>query len=144
MSVFFQCCTAIRIDPYINIIHRYHVNEQISDLGGDLKEISCHCSTDAYFASFLLVCFQVVVLSTRPLPIMPQRSMSEVSFVINKAERKALRDSRRSSLIGWDSSLEDVQVRWRRFLPTPSSLQSIKCFIFYHKINLIKILCPGG
>lgn len=95
-----------------------------------------------------LVCFQVVVLSTRPLPIMPQRSMSEVSFVINKAERKALRDSRRSSLIGWDSSLEDVQVRWRRFLPTPSSLQSIKCFIFYHKINLhravIKILCPGG
>jgi len=42
---------------------------------------------------------------------MPHRSTSEISFIINNAERKALRSSRRSSMIGWDMSLEDVQVR---------------------------------
>uniref|UniRef100_A0A8C4GGY7 Kinesin-like protein KIF20B n=2 Tax=Dicentrarchus labrax TaxID=13489 RepID=A0A8C4GGY7_DICLA len=57
---------------------------------------------------FSAVAQKVVVLSTKPLPIIPQRSASDVSF-INNAERKALRGSRRSSLIGWDSSLEDVQ-----------------------------------
>ncbi|XP_026165629.1 kinesin-like protein KIF20B [Mastacembelus armatus] len=56
---------------------------------------------------FSAVAQKVVVLSTRPLPIMAQRSTSEVSFV--NAERKTVRDSRRSSLIGWESSLEDVQ-----------------------------------
>ncbi|XP_078129044.1 kinesin-like protein KIF20B isoform X2 [Sander vitreus] len=58
---------------------------------------------------FSAVAQKVVVLSTRPPPILPQRSASEVSFIINNADRKALRGSRRSSLIGWDSSLEDVQ-----------------------------------
>ncbi|XP_068424378.1 kinesin-like protein KIF20B isoform X2 [Clinocottus analis] len=59
---------------------------------------------------FSAVAQKVVVLSTRPAPItMPQRSASDISFIINNAERKALRSSRRSSLIGWDSSLEDVQ-----------------------------------
>ncbi|TDH01613.1 hypothetical protein EPR50_G00182040 [Perca flavescens] len=58
---------------------------------------------------FSAVAQKVVVLSTRPPPILPQRSASEVSFIINNADRKALRSSRRSSLIGWDSSLEDVQ-----------------------------------
>lgn len=80
---------------------------------------SSRCSVNGYIIIigplFASVCFQVVVLSTRPLPIMPQRSASEVSFIHN-AERKALRGSRRSSLIGWDNSLEDVQVGWRRFL----------------------------
>ncbi|XP_051815708.1 kinesin-like protein KIF20B isoform X2 [Acanthochromis polyacanthus] len=57
---------------------------------------------------FSAVAQKVVVLSSRPLPIMPQRSTSGVSF-INNAERKTLRSSRRSSLIGWESSLEDVQ-----------------------------------
>ncbi|XP_070772238.1 kinesin-like protein KIF20B [Enoplosus armatus] len=58
---------------------------------------------------FSAVAQKVVVLSTRPLPIMSQRSSNEVSFIINNAEGKAPRGSRRSSLIGWDSSLEDVQ-----------------------------------
>ncbi|TNN47345.1 Kinesin-like protein KIF20B [Liparis tanakae] len=59
---------------------------------------------------FSAVAQKVVVLSTRPPPInMPHRSTSEISFIINNAERKALRSSRRSSLIGWDMSLEDVQ-----------------------------------
>ncbi|XP_049455824.1 kinesin-like protein KIF20B isoform X1 [Epinephelus fuscoguttatus] len=58
---------------------------------------------------FSAVAQKVVVLSARPPHIMPQRSASEVSFIINNAERKTLRSSRRSSLIGWDSSLEDVQ-----------------------------------
>ncbi|XP_031733804.1 kinesin-like protein KIF20B [Anarrhichthys ocellatus] len=59
---------------------------------------------------FSAVAQKVVVLSTRTAPIiMPQRSASDISFIINNAERKALRSSRRSSLIGWDTSLEDVQ-----------------------------------
>ncbi|XP_031171869.2 kinesin-like protein KIF20B isoform X2 [Sander lucioperca] len=58
---------------------------------------------------FSAVAQKVVVLSIRPPPILPQRSASEVSFIINNADRKALRGSRRSSLIGWDNSLEDVQ-----------------------------------
>ncbi|XP_076600042.1 kinesin-like protein KIF20B [Chaetodon auriga] len=57
---------------------------------------------------FSAVAQKVVVLSTKHLPIMPQKSNSEVPF-INSTERKALCGSRRSSLIGWDSSLEDVQ-----------------------------------
>uniref|UniRef100_A0A668ASG9 Kinesin family member 20Ba n=1 Tax=Myripristis murdjan TaxID=586833 RepID=A0A668ASG9_9TELE len=52
---------------------------------------------------------KVVVLTTRNIPIMPQRSAREVSLIINNADRKALRGSRRTSLIGWESSLEDVQ-----------------------------------
>ncbi|XP_041803723.1 kinesin-like protein KIF20B [Chelmon rostratus] len=57
---------------------------------------------------FSAVAQKVVVLSTKHLPIMPQRSTSEISF-INNTERKVLCSSRRSSSIGWDSSLEDVQ-----------------------------------
>ncbi|XP_030296755.1 kinesin-like protein KIF20B isoform X2 [Sparus aurata] len=58
---------------------------------------------------FSAVAQKVVVLSTRILPIMPQRSTSEVSFISSNAERKAHGSSKRSSLIGWDTSLEDVQ-----------------------------------
>ncbi|XP_067466947.1 kinesin-like protein KIF20B isoform X2 [Thunnus thynnus] len=57
---------------------------------------------------FSAVAQKVVVLPTRTLPIIAQRSASEVSF-INGGETKTLRGSRRSSLIGWESSLEDVQ-----------------------------------
>ncbi|KAM6996878.1 kinesin-like protein KIF20B isoform 2-T2 [Tautogolabrus adspersus] len=57
---------------------------------------------------FSAVAQKVVVLATKPLPIIAQRSNGEGSFIISK-ERKAVRGSRRSSLIGWDSSLEDVQ-----------------------------------
>ncbi|KAM4607419.1 kinesin-like protein KIF20B [Polymixia lowei] len=52
---------------------------------------------------------KVVVLTTRTLPIMPQRSARECSIIINNADRKALLGRRKSSMIGWDSSLEDVQ-----------------------------------
>ncbi|KAM9345101.1 kinesin-like protein KIF20B [Symphorus nematophorus] len=58
---------------------------------------------------FSAVAQKVVILSTRPPPVIPQRATSEASFIINNTERKALQGSRRSSLIGWDSSLEDVQ-----------------------------------
>ncbi|KAM7408270.1 hypothetical protein PAMA_002125 [Pampus argenteus] len=58
---------------------------------------------------FSAVAQKVVVLSTRPIPIIPQRSANEVLPLINNAEKKALRGSRRSSLIGWETSLEDVQ-----------------------------------
>ncbi|XP_040906538.1 kinesin-like protein KIF20B [Toxotes jaculatrix] len=58
---------------------------------------------------FSAVAQKVVVLSTRLLPTIPQRSASEVSFIIDNADRKALQSSRRSSLNGWESSLEDVQ-----------------------------------
>ncbi|XP_071336035.1 kinesin-like protein KIF20B [Trachinotus anak] len=58
---------------------------------------------------FSAVAQKVVVLSTRPPPPIPHRSASETSFILNNAERKSLQSSRRSSLIGWESSLEDVQ-----------------------------------
>ncbi|CAL8297938.1 unnamed protein product [Merluccius merluccius] len=57
---------------------------------------------------FSAVAQKVVVLTTRTLPSMPQRSARELSFLINNADRKAL-GHRRSSLIGWEHSLEDVQ-----------------------------------
>ncbi|KAG7512938.1 kinesin KIF20B isoform X1 [Solea senegalensis] len=49
---------------------------------------------------FSAVAQKVVVLTTKPLPIKPLRSASEVCTP---------RSSRRSSLNGWESSLEDVQ-----------------------------------
>lgn len=58
---------------------------------------------------FSAVAQKVVVLSSKPLPFMPQRSAGEVSFIMNSRERKALRSSRTSSLMGFESSLEDVQ-----------------------------------
>ncbi|XP_077960906.1 kinesin-like protein KIF20B isoform X2 [Gasterosteus aculeatus] len=59
---------------------------------------------------FSAVAQKVVVLSTRPPPIvLPERSAGEISFIINNAETKTARGSRRSSVIGWDTSLEDVQ-----------------------------------
>uniref|UniRef100_A0A3B4TKT5 Kinesin family member 20Ba n=1 Tax=Seriola dumerili TaxID=41447 RepID=A0A3B4TKT5_SERDU len=58
---------------------------------------------------FSAVAQKVVVLSTRPPPIIPQRSASEASVITNSGERRAARSSRRSSLNGWESSLEDVQ-----------------------------------
>lgn len=57
---------------------------------------------------FSSVAQKVVVLTSKILPIRPQRSAREVSFLINNADRKAL-DHRRSSLMDWDHSLEDVQ-----------------------------------
>ncbi|XP_071061714.1 kinesin-like protein KIF20B [Pseudochaenichthys georgianus] len=57
---------------------------------------------------FSAVAQKVVVLSSRLPPIAPKRSGCEVSIIINTADRDRP-GNRRSSLIGWDSSLEDVQ-----------------------------------
>lgn len=58
------------------------------------------------------VFFQVVILSSKPLSIMPQRSVGEVSFNEAERKRKALGDTNRmSTSAGSYSSLEDVQVR---------------------------------
>ncbi|XP_024857829.1 kinesin-like protein KIF20B isoform X2 [Kryptolebias marmoratus] len=57
---------------------------------------------------FSAVAQKVVVLSSRPPPIMPQTSSSETSF-IQTSETKAFTSSKGSSLIGYESSLEDVQ-----------------------------------
>uniref|UniRef100_A0A3B4TKX1 Kinesin family member 20Ba n=1 Tax=Seriola dumerili TaxID=41447 RepID=A0A3B4TKX1_SERDU len=53
---------------------------------------------------FSAVAQKVVVLSTRPPPIIPQRSASEASVITNSGERRAARSSRRSSLNGWETS----------------------------------------
>ncbi|XP_041866568.1 kinesin-like protein KIF20B isoform X2 [Melanotaenia boesemani] len=57
---------------------------------------------------FSAVAQKVVVLPSRPVTMKPQTSTSDASFILD-AERNALRSSRRSSLIGWESNLEDVQ-----------------------------------
>ncbi|KAK1905901.1 Kinesin-like protein KIF20B [Dissostichus eleginoides] len=59
---------------------------------------------------FSAVAQKVVVLSSRPPSIAPKKSACELSIIINNADRKNRPGNRRSSLIGWDSSLEDVQV----------------------------------
>ncbi|KAG7280279.1 hypothetical protein CRUP_026820 [Coryphaenoides rupestris] len=57
---------------------------------------------------FSAVAQKVVVLTSKTLLTVPQRSAREVSILINNADRKAL-GHRRSSLMGWENSLEDVQ-----------------------------------
>ena len=52
---------------------------------------------------------KVVVLTSKTLQIKSQRAARDVSFLINNTDQKSL-TQRRSSLMGWDSSLEDVQV----------------------------------
>ncbi|CAL8319605.1 unnamed protein product [Arctogadus glacialis] len=57
---------------------------------------------------FSAVAQKVVVLTSKTLPIKSQRAARDVSFLINNTDQKSL-TQRRSSLMGWDSSLEDVQ-----------------------------------
>ncbi|CAL8370413.1 unnamed protein product, partial [Boreogadus saida] len=57
---------------------------------------------------FSAVAQKVVVLTSKTLPIKSQRAARDVSFLINNSDQKSL-TQRRSSLMGWDSSLEDVQ-----------------------------------
>lgn len=55
---------------------------------------------------------QVVILSSKPHPIMPQRSIGEVSFIEAERKRNNLSDTNMmSSSAGSSSSLEDLQVR---------------------------------
>lgn len=49
------------------------------------------------------------MLNTKPLPAVTKKSSREVSFIINNADRKNLWMKRKSSLVGWETSLEDVQ-----------------------------------
>ncbi|KAG7492779.1 hypothetical protein MATL_G00017760 [Megalops atlanticus] len=59
---------------------------------------------------FSAVAQKVVVLNTKPLPIVPKKSAREVSFIINNADRKnLLARARKSSLVGWEMGLEDLQ-----------------------------------
>lgn len=71
--------------------------------------------------------FQVVILSSKPLPIKPQRSVGEVSFIEAERKRKTLSDTNRmSTSAGSYSSLEDVQVRQKKllfFFFTPSFIR---------------------
>ncbi|XP_073683144.1 kinesin-like protein KIF20B [Garra rufa] len=55
---------------------------------------------------FSAVAQKVVVLTTKSIPVVVKRSAREVSFIINNVDR---REMRRSSLVRWDPSLEDVQ-----------------------------------
>lgn len=87
---------------------------------------------------FLLVCFQVVVLSSKPVPFMPQRPVGEVSFIMNSTESKALRSSRTSSLMGFESSLEDVQVGRRDHFLTAV----YKVFHVVYIFNWLDLLPP--
>lgn len=52
---------------------------------------------------------QVVVLNTKPLPVVHKKSVREVSFIIDNADQRNLWAKRKSSLVGWERSLEDVQ-----------------------------------
>uniref|UniRef100_A0A8C1ZGY9 Kinesin family member 20Ba n=1 Tax=Cyprinus carpio TaxID=7962 RepID=A0A8C1ZGY9_CYPCA len=54
---------------------------------------------------FSAVAQKVVVLNTKSVPVVVKRSAREVSFIINNVDR---REMRRSSLVRWDPSLEDV------------------------------------
>ncbi|XP_063077606.1 kinesin-like protein KIF20B [Engraulis encrasicolus] len=58
---------------------------------------------------FSAVAQKVVVLSTRPPAPEPKKSGREVSFIINEADRHHLWGRRRSTLIAWETTLEDVQ-----------------------------------
>ncbi|XP_070962269.1 kinesin-like protein KIF20B [Oncorhynchus clarkii lewisi] len=60
---------------------------------------------------FSAVAQKVVVLTTKTVPhLATKRSARELSMIINNADRKyLLGQKRRSSLIGWETSLEDVQ-----------------------------------
>ncbi|CDQ87033.1 unnamed protein product [Oncorhynchus mykiss] len=60
---------------------------------------------------FSAVAQKVVVLTTKTVPhLATKRSARELSMIINNADRKyLLGQKRRSSLVGWETSLEDVQ-----------------------------------
>ncbi|XP_023686718.1 kinesin-like protein KIF20B isoform X1 [Paramormyrops kingsleyae] len=58
---------------------------------------------------FSAVAQKVVVLNTKPLPVVPKKSVREVSFIIDSADQRNLWAKRKSSLVGWERSLEDVQ-----------------------------------
>ncbi|XP_056120249.1 kinesin-like protein KIF20B isoform X1 [Rhinichthys klamathensis goyatoka] len=55
---------------------------------------------------FSAVAQKVVVITTKSVPVVVKRSAREVSFIINNVDR---REMRRSSLVRWDTTLEDVQ-----------------------------------
>ncbi|XP_045065754.1 kinesin-like protein KIF20B isoform X1 [Coregonus clupeaformis] len=59
---------------------------------------------------FSAVAQKVVVLNIKPVPaIAPKRSARDVSLIINNAGRKNLWSRRESSMVAWETTLEDVQ-----------------------------------
>ncbi|XP_076154133.1 uncharacterized protein kif20bb isoform X2 [Alosa pseudoharengus] len=58
---------------------------------------------------FSAVAQKVVVLTTRPAVPKREKSGREVSFIINDADRRHLWAKRRSTLMAWETTLEDVQ-----------------------------------
>lgn len=79
--------------------------------------------------------FQVVILSSKPPPIMPQKSVVEVSFVEAEKKRSVLSGTNTTNTsAGSYSSLEDVQVRLKKLFLTPSFIRSV----------VIKSILAGG
>ncbi|XP_030630938.1 kinesin-like protein KIF20B [Chanos chanos] len=58
---------------------------------------------------FSAVAQKVVVLNPKSAFIVPKRSARDVSLIINSADSREPLGRRKSSLMGWDMSLEDVQ-----------------------------------
>ncbi|XP_029620351.1 kinesin-like protein KIF20B [Salmo trutta] len=59
---------------------------------------------------FSAIAQKVVVLNIKPVPaIAPKRSARDVSLIINNAGRKNLWSRRESSMVAWETTLEDVQ-----------------------------------
>ncbi|KAL0984139.1 hypothetical protein UPYG_G00137610 [Umbra pygmaea] len=59
---------------------------------------------------FSAVAQKVVVLNIKPVPaIVPKISAREVSLIINNADCKNLWSRRKSSMVAWETTLEDVQ-----------------------------------
>ncbi|XP_018616373.2 kinesin-like protein KIF20B [Scleropages formosus] len=52
---------------------------------------------------------KVMVPNSKPLPFIPRKTVRDVSFIINNANQKSLWAKRKSSLMAWEMSLEDVQ-----------------------------------
>lgn len=74
-----------------------------------------------YFIYMCMCIFQVVILSSKPLPTMSQRSLTET-----ERKRKPLSDANRmSTSAGSCSSLEDVQVRPTKPFLTPSFFRGV-------------------
>ncbi|KAM6956260.1 uncharacterized protein kif20ba [Aplochiton taeniatus] len=79
----------------------------------NINQCASMCDETLNVLKFSAVAQKVVVLTTKPLPVGPRGSARELSFIINNADRKALwatlNGRRKSSIVGRDSSLEDVQ-----------------------------------
>ncbi|KAJ7987733.1 hypothetical protein DPEC_G00329550 [Dallia pectoralis] len=59
---------------------------------------------------FSAVAQKVVVLNIKPVPVIaPKRSARDVSLIINNSDRANVWSRRKSSMVAWETTLEDVQ-----------------------------------